>query len=57
MTASTSTVADTNTPGAPEDVVHDVEKTAFSDSEPPDGGFDAWLSVFGCFLVYFCTLG
>ncbi|KAH7912730.1 major facilitator superfamily domain-containing protein [Hygrophoropsis aurantiaca] len=25
--------------------------------EPPDGGFQAWVSVFGCFLVYFCTLG
>ncbi|EGO19309.1 hypothetical protein SERLADRAFT_364080 [Serpula lacrymans var. lacrymans S7.9] len=24
---------------------------------PPDGGIQAWLSVFGCFLVYFCTLG
>ncbi|KAH7921639.1 MFS general substrate transporter [Leucogyrophana mollusca] len=37
----------------------DIEKTTTATyfQEPPDGGFDAWVSVFGCFLVYFCTLG
>ncbi|OJA19832.1 hypothetical protein AZE42_07780 [Rhizopogon vesiculosus] len=27
------------------------------ESGPPDGGFQAWSTVFGCFLMQFCGFG
>lgn len=56
MTASSGSVADTSISAVADNAVHDVEK-AVSNSEPPDGGPDAWLAVFGPFLGYFRTLG
>ncbi|KAG1874429.1 hypothetical protein F4604DRAFT_743387 [Suillus subluteus] len=39
----------------------DSEKTLSSEECPsdyfPDGGFRAWATAFGCFLVQFCTYG
>ncbi|KAG2129528.1 MFS general substrate transporter [Suillus cothurnatus] len=32
-------------------------QTARSESDPPDGGFRAWGTVFGCFLMQFCGFG
>ncbi|KAG1807043.1 major facilitator superfamily domain-containing protein [Suillus subaureus] len=32
-------------------------QTACSQSGPPDGGFQAWGTVFGCFLMQFCCFG
>jgi MFS family permease len=32
-------------------------KTVCSESGPPDGGFQAWGTVFGCFLMQFCGFG
>ncbi|KAG1837271.1 MFS general substrate transporter [Suillus subalutaceus] len=32
-------------------------QTACSESGPPDGGFRAWGTVFGCFLMQFCAFG
>ncbi|KAG1807028.1 uncharacterized protein BJ212DRAFT_1580520, partial [Suillus subaureus] len=29
----------------------------FSESDPPDGGFWAWATAFGCFLIQFCGFG
>ncbi|KAG2140800.1 major facilitator superfamily domain-containing protein [Suillus cothurnatus] len=34
-----------------------ISQATCSDSGPPDGGFRAWGTVFGCFLVQFCSLG
>ncbi|KAG1733990.1 major facilitator superfamily domain-containing protein [Suillus lakei] len=31
--------------------------TACSESDPPDGGFRAWATAFGCFLIQFCGFG
>ncbi|KAG2139240.1 major facilitator superfamily domain-containing protein [Suillus clintonianus] len=31
--------------------------TPHSESDPPDGGFRAWATVFGCFLMQFCGCG
>ncbi|KAG2064679.1 MFS general substrate transporter [Suillus decipiens] len=31
--------------------------TTCSESGPPDGGFRAWGTVFGCFLIQFCGFG
>ncbi|KAG1727501.1 major facilitator superfamily domain-containing protein [Suillus lakei] len=31
--------------------------TACSGSDPPDGGFQAWATAFGCFLMQFCGFG
>ncbi|KAG2746604.1 MFS general substrate transporter [Suillus brevipes Sb2] len=28
-----------------------------SESDPPDGGFGAWATAFGCFLIQFCGFG
>ncbi|OAX30676.1 hypothetical protein K503DRAFT_806893 [Rhizopogon vinicolor AM-OR11-026] len=28
-----------------------------SESDPPDGGFQAWATTFGCFLMQFCGFG
>ncbi|OJA19833.1 hypothetical protein AZE42_07781 [Rhizopogon vesiculosus] len=28
-----------------------------SESDPPDGGFQAWATAFGCFLMQFCGFG
>ncbi|KAG1843901.1 major facilitator superfamily domain-containing protein [Suillus subluteus] len=32
-------------------------QTACSESGPPDGGFRAWRTVFGCFVMQFCAFG
>ncbi|KAG1852404.1 major facilitator superfamily domain-containing protein [Suillus tomentosus] len=32
-------------------------QTACSEPGPPDGGFQAWGTAFGCFLVQFCGFG
>ncbi|KAG2083486.1 major facilitator superfamily domain-containing protein [Suillus cothurnatus] len=32
-------------------------QTVCSESGPPDGGFRAWRTVFGCFLMQFCGFG
>ncbi|KAG0698062.1 MFS general substrate transporter [Suillus ampliporus] len=29
----------------------------FSEYDPPDGGFRAWATAFGCFLIQFCGFG
>ncbi|KAG1731652.1 major facilitator superfamily domain-containing protein [Suillus paluster] len=31
--------------------------TPCSESDPPDGGFRAWATAFGCFLIQFCGFG
>lgn len=34
-----------------------TSQTACSESGPPDGGFQAWGTAFGCFLMQFCGFG
>ncbi|KAG1768742.1 major facilitator superfamily domain-containing protein [Suillus placidus] len=34
-----------------------TSQTACSESGPPDGGFRAWGTAFGCFLMQFCGFG
>ncbi|OJA12156.1 hypothetical protein AZE42_10797 [Rhizopogon vesiculosus] len=31
--------------------------TPSSESDPPDGGIQAWTTAFGCFLMQFCGYG
>ncbi|KAG2133319.1 major facilitator superfamily domain-containing protein [Suillus clintonianus] len=31
--------------------------TTCSESDPPDGGFGAWATALGCFLMHFCGFG
>ncbi|KAG1837275.1 major facilitator superfamily domain-containing protein [Suillus subalutaceus] len=47
-------------PNAPEELEHvhsSNSSPSFSESDPPDGGFWAWATAFGCFLIQFCGFG
>ncbi|KAG2039274.1 MFS general substrate transporter [Suillus americanus] len=61
---SKSAIHNTFTANKKEDDLQELEhiplsnsQTARSESGPPDGGFRAWGTVFGCFLMQFCGFG
>ncbi|KAG2140788.1 major facilitator superfamily domain-containing protein [Suillus cothurnatus] len=59
-----SEIHNTSTTNKKEDVLEELgrisslnSQTVCSESGPPDGGFRAWRTVFGCFLMQFCGFG
>ncbi|KAG9074018.1 hypothetical protein FS749_014467, partial [Ceratobasidium sp. UAMH 11750] len=54
---SSSVTLDGSKVVSPTNDVHDQEKAALAQSNVPEGGLTAWMTVAGSWLILFCTFG